>query len=483
MALLLHLLEYLLHKLGIRKHIKGVKRICMNSIKHFILEELELTPFTVSLLDGLARNAPGGKPHRESGTHGKVSSKGKRPREEKGAFGAYLAYLDSLKERRHQLSFDICYVGRVEVDWGVPSSGEGNLSGNRSGSRSGNRRGNRSGNRSGGVHDAHVYSGLTAQVENVFVSVKLQEEGVRSGESARGGRGKNGKKANMVGRTVGSAKNDGERSSGDDRCKSLETRRSLPLVALLLGVLYLNVVKTKLCKLACSLLQYITHNILKRNLLRLLKGTLSKMAKQHILCLDVRNVNIIFEDSLSNGKKRIFLSVHVSEIHADNCSFIRSREREGSHVREETLSRNLLQKGKKLIRNGGDTLQGNTYEDLFNVGISQVSVYQDGRSQHIGRSDIREDKLKYKFFFFYNMKVTHQRECLLKETNLLWVVSKDRGSQRYLLSVVTPGIQLALSNDGLYSLYLFLYNTEEEEPASPGKRNCSSWTFTWNSSK
>ncbi|KJP89085.1 hypothetical protein AK88_01171 [Plasmodium fragile] len=431
MALLLYLLEYLLQKLGVKKYIRGVKHMCMNSIKHFMWEELELTPFTLSLPNDLVRS-----------TEKNVFLKRpKRHHKEKGAFGAYLAYLDTLTERKHQLSFHIFYVGRVDVDWGIlPSS--------RGGGRSVD-------GRSGGVRDAGLYSGLTVQVENVFVSVKLEEEGAQEREPEKG-QGVN-KMCDTVEGNICKVKGDGEGKGSEDGSEVAEISRSFPVVALLIAIVYLNVVTTKLYTLACSLLKYIAHNIIKRSFLRIFKEIVSKLAMQYILCLDVKNINIIFEDTLSNGKKKIFLSVHMNEVHADNCSFIRSREREERHMMGVQMNRSLITNGTNIIYSDGDTLNRNELEDLFKVTIGQLSVYQDGRSQHISRSDISEDKFKYKFFFFYNVKVTHKRECLLKETTLLCDVLKDRSNQRYLLSVATPSIHISLSNDRLYTLYLFLY--------------------------
>ncbi|CRG93205.1 conserved Plasmodium protein, unknown function [Plasmodium gallinaceum] len=381
MILLLNILKFLIGKCT-NKYIKVIKNICVNNIKNYIFEEIEFNQFSFNCYDHLNNSENNSKEDNHDNNGNFNNSKEK--------IKDYIVYLSSLKKKKNDLLLNICYIGKLEIDW-----------------------------------NNHFDNGLNVNVENIYINIKLDE-----------------KKIYLNNYNYVMIKNNAKELNNEENNEII--KNNFFFTTFFFIILHMGIIKKKIYKTVDILFKYFLYILTKSNISHFFKKIFFKYFLKHIFCIDINNINIIFEDNILDNQKNIYFSFYIKNVHIDNHNYIKNIKKENSKF--------------KFNNDNNKNIERNENIELFMVHINRFSVYLDMRKQQISKSNINLNKIKYKFFFYYNINFFHKRKCLIEDSNASCIISKDNNkNKKYIINFSLPYINFNLLNDNLYILYLFFY--------------------------
>ncbi|CRG98969.1 conserved Plasmodium protein, unknown function [Plasmodium relictum] len=362
------------------KYIKVIKNICINNIKNYIFEEIEFNQLSFNCYDNIKKSK---NKRKENNNNNNGNFNGS---EEK--INDYLVYLNSLKKKKNDLLFNIFYIGKLEIDW-----------------------------------SNNFDNGLTVSVENIFINIKLTE------------------KKKYSNNCVIIKNNIKELNNGEN---NVTVKSNFFFSTFFFITLCMSIIKKNIYKSVNIFFKYFISILTKFNIYQFFKKVFFRYFLKHFLCIDINNVNIIFEDSLLGNQKNLFFSFYIKNIHVNNYNYIKNIKKETAKLSFNNSSNGNVKTNENI--------------EIFKILINKFSIYLDTRNQHISNSNIHLNKAQFKFFFYYNINIFHKGKCLLEDSNAVCIISKEKKkNKKYLINFSLPYINFNILNDNLYILYLFLH--------------------------
>ncbi|CAD2089214.1 conserved Plasmodium protein, unknown function [Plasmodium vinckei brucechwatti] len=401
------------------KYVKGIQNIIFESFKHIIIEELELSKFCINNIfnDYIINSYVKGNEDLN------LNDSASKP---KNKFTDYLIYLHSLSDKKKELQFNLFYCDKIEIDW------DGN-------------------------NDGYFYDGLLLSIENVYILLnvvdkaiiedggKEEEPGLEVEEQA------NEKCDEHISEKTSDQRDnqfDEERDCGEDWVRML----------MFFAIVCLNFLKDAVVEIA-RCMYYLTILLVKSiSYGNIFKKLFLKVILENLLSINIKNINIIFEDKIGKCEKNIFLSMHLQNLSIDNYNYIKNKKNKIKEPINERLNKNLNGYYNYGKINNSNKIQVNESEEYLKFSLTSFTIYYDLRVHLISNTDINLDKNKFIFFYNYNINFMHKRNCLIDDTNFTCIISKNiKNNQKFVIDLVVSSFKINFMHDKFYDLFLFIY--------------------------
>ncbi|SCM09758.1 conserved Plasmodium protein, unknown function [Plasmodium chabaudi adami] len=427
------------------KYVKGIQNIFFESLKHIIIEELELNKFCISNIfnDDIINNYVKNADLKLSEIN--LNDSSSKP---KNKFTDYLTYLHSLNDKKNELQFNLFFCDKIEIDWD-------------------------------GSNDAYFYDGLLLSIENVYVLLSVvervrdkasgeeEEEKEKEEDEEEAGGDVTEQIAEHVDEHVDDQCDDhiDEQADehapdqGDDqRDDQADWGENWVGMLLFFAVVCLNFLKDAVVEVAKCMYYLITLLVNSISYVNLFKKLFLKVILENVLSINIKNMNIIFEDKIGACEKNMFLSMHVQNLSIDNYNYIKNKKHKIKEPINERLNKNLNGYYNFGKINNSNKIQVNENEEYLKISLTNFSIYYDLRSHLISDTDINIDKNKFIFFYNYNINFMHKRNCLVNDINFTCIISKSiKNNQNFAIDLIISSFKINFMYDKFYELFLFIY--------------------------
>ncbi|SCM20539.1 conserved Plasmodium protein, unknown function [Plasmodium berghei] len=388
------------------KYVKRFKNIIFQSFKHIIIEELELNKFSINnifndyIIDNYVKNID--LKLSEVNSNGPCSNPTNN-------FTDYLIYLNLLNYKKKELQFNIFFCDKIEIDWDTN-------------------------------HTGYFYDNLLLNIENVYILLNVIELSFEKGNVQHG---------NKIG------ENDEQNGQNKQNEEGGSEKDWIGMV-IFFTIVFLNFLKEMIVEIG-KWIYYLISLLLKNiSYINILKKIFRKIILENTLSINVKNMNIIFEEKISKCEQNMFLSIHVENLNIDNYNYIKNKKKK---LREE-IDEQRVNKNLSGFYNYGklNKIKFNENKEYLKMLLTGFTIYYDIRTHLISGTDINLDKNKYIFFYNYNINFMHKRKCLVEDIDLICIISKNiQNIQNYVIDLIVSSLKINFIHDKFYDLFLFIY--------------------------